>query len=154
MKRLPQKWIVTLLLSATAILGGAPASAGWVGPQLAGAWEITGTPDPGGCGPSDTFVNVVTISADGSITNVDPVVGTGVGSSYRLGNKFVVGFFGFLSPAPGLTLRYEVQGTTTLVSPGTFSGRFRTIVTDPNGMIPDCIYEGAIGGTRLVPMPY
>lgn len=154
MKRLPQIGIVTLLLSAIAVFGGATASAGQIGPQVAGAWEITGTPDSSVCGPSDPFVNVVTISADGSIVNVDPLVGTGVGSGYRLGNQFVVGFFGFISPAPGLTLRYEVQGTTELTSPNAFAGRFRTIVTDPNGVIPDCVYEGTISGSRLVPMPY
>lgn len=138
-----------------ASLASADAEAGWVGPKLAGVWEITGTPDPGGCGPSDTFENVVTISIDGSITNVDPVVGTGVGDAYRLNNNdYVIGFFGYMSPAPGVTLRYEIQGTAKLVNPGTFTARFRAIVTDIDGVIPDCVYEGSVVGERLVPMPY
>lgn len=154
MTRLPQK--LTLLIGAMMIASGAfaAAAAGGVGPKLAGVWEITGTPDPGGCGPTEAFENIVVISTDGSITNVDPNVGTGVGDAYRQkGNTYVLGFFGYLTP-PGLILRYEIQGTAELVDPGTFHGKFRAIVQDTAGAIPDCVYEGTVVGERLVPMPY
>lgn len=155
MKRVSQKWLalVSLAIAATALSGN--AQAGWVGPKLAGIWETVGTPDPSACGPSSSFENVSTISLDGTVTNVDPAVGTAVGDSYRIGGKkYVLGFFGFISPAPGITLRYEVQGKLKLVNRGYFVGKFRTIVTDTNGVLPDCIYEGTIEGHRLVPMSY
>ena len=154
MKRLPQKWAAMLLLSTVTMFGAGQANAGWVGPKLAGVWEITGTPDAGGCGPSNPFTNLSTIAVDGTITNVDPEVGTAVGEGYKLGGKkYAVGFFGFIPVAPGITLRYEVQGTAVLVNDGEFKGKFRTTISDPAG-VPTCTYEGTISGQRLVAMPY
>jgi hypothetical protein len=154
MKRLPQKLALLLCFATASVLAAAPASAGWFGPKLAGVWEIVGTPDASACGPTDPFTNVVTFGLDGIVTNIDPNVGTGVGAGYKAGKKkYVVGFFGHI-PIPQGVLNYEVQGTMYLLNHGTFKGKFRTIVTDPNGVVPDCIYEGKIAGTRLVPMPY
>ncbi|MDJ0941710.1 MAG: hypothetical protein QNJ00_18240, partial [Woeseiaceae bacterium] len=117
MKRLTQKWAAVLLVTVVTMLGTAQANAGWVGPKLAGAWEIVGTPEPSACGPSNPFTNVSTISIDGTFTNVDPDVGTAVGESYRLGGrKYAVGFFGFIPLGPGVALRYEVQGTLKLLN--------------------------------------
>ena len=155
MKRLSQKWFALVSIAIALTAFSANAQAGWVGPKLAGVWETVGTPDPSTCGPTGSFENVSTISIDGTVTNVDPDVGTGVGDSYRIGGKkYVLGFFGFISPAPGIRLRYEVQGRLKLVNPGHFVGKFRTIVTDTNGVLPDCVYEGSIEGHRLVPMSY
>lgn len=155
MTRLPQKMAALFCALLLTSFAGADAEAGWVGPKLAGVWEITGTPDPGGCGPQTTFENVVAISIDGMITNVDPEVGTGVGDAYRMKSKlFALGFFGYITPAPGITLRYEIQGTAELLDAATFAGKFRAIVTDTDGVIPDCVYEGTVTGVRLVPMPY
>ncbi len=158
MKRLPQKWAVLLLVIGVSMLGASHANAGWVGPKLAGVWEINGMPDPvdgDACGPTDPFTNLASIALDGTITNVDPAIGTGVGEGYRLGRKkYAVGFFGFIPIGPGITLRYEVQGTAKLLNSGEFEGRFRTTLTDPNGVLPACVYEGSISGTRLVAMPY
>lgn len=155
MTRLPQKFaalVGALMMASLAIAGSQHAGAG---PHLAGVWEITGTPDPGGCGPAGSFENIVAIGTDGLLTNVDPDVGIGVGDVYRLtGDTFVVGFFGYLTPAPGVILRYEIQATAELLDPGTFAGQFRTIVKDTAGAIPDCVYEGTVAGERLVPMPY
>lgn len=155
MKRLTQKLTCLLLSTAVLTLATGTASAGTAVPKIAGTWEIVGTPDAGGCGPSTPFTNVTTVTRDGTIINVDPALGATVGQAYKLGEKmYAIGFFGFISPAPGITLRLEVQSTLTPVNSGVAAGRFRSIVTDPNGMIPDCVYEGTISGTRLVPMPY
>ena len=158
MKRVSQKWIALVLVGIAVAAGSADAHAGGVGPKLAGVWETVGTPDPNTCLPPPStapFVNVSTIGLDGTVTNVDPDVGTGVGGAYRVrGKRYVLGFFGFLSPAPGVLLRYEVQGRLKLVNRGHFVGRFRTIFSDPNGIGPDCVFEGTIEGHRLVPMPY
>lgn len=148
---------LTCLLLAAFVLTAAPgtAAAGPAVPRIAGTWEIVGTPDPGGCGPSETFVNITTVTREGFVSNVDPVIGASVGQAYKLGKKrYAIGFFGFISPAPGLTLRLEVQSTLRQLNAGEATGRFRSIVTDPNGIIPECVYEGTISGNRLVPMPY
>ena len=144
-----------LLIGATLALASGPAAAGSFVPQLAGTWEITGTPDPGGCGPQDPFVNFTSITLGGTLINADPEVGTSVGEVYRIGrNRYAVGFFGFINAGPGLTLQYEVQGTLKRINPGEAAGKFRTTVIDPSGVIPDCTYEGTISAIRLVPMPY
>ncbi len=154
MKRLTQKLTSLFLVAALLSFAAGTASAAAFVPKIAGTWEITGTPDPGGCGPSTPFTNVAVITLGGQVTNVDPALGAFVGQAYKLGKKtYAVGFFGYLSPAPGLNLRLEVQGTLKLVNPGEAAGKFRSIVTDPMGN-PQCVYEGTIEGTRLVPMPY
>ena len=45
-------------------------------------------------------------------------------------------------------------GVYTLIVTNNDTGLTRSTVTDPNGMIPDCVYEGTVEGDRLVPMPY
>ena len=148
----PRKIAALTFLALVAASASANASAGFVG-QLSGTWEITGSPDPANvCGVSD-FVNYATITRDGSITNVDPEVGTGVGQAYRLGRRaYAVGFFGFINTGQGV-LRYEVQGTAQLEDWSNFTGLFRTTIFDPASN-PVCEYEGTISGFRQVPMPY
>jgi hypothetical protein len=157
MKKSARKLTCLLISATTLTFAAGMASASPAVPKLAGTWEIVGTPDPGGCGPTSPFTGLTTITPDGSLTNVDPdpAVSTTVGQAYKLGkHMYAIGFFGYLNPAPGITLRIEVQSTLTDSSPGETAGRFRSIVTDPNGIIPECVYEGTISGTRLVPMPY
>ncbi len=155
MKRLTQKLTSLILVTAVLSFASGTANAGSFVPRIAGTWEIVGTPDPGGCGPQTPFTNVSTVTFGGQITNVDPVLGASVGQVYRLGKKtYAVGFFGFINAAPGVILNLEVQGTLKLINLGEAAGKFRSIVTDPNGIIPDCVYEGTIQGTRLVAMPY
>lgn len=154
MKRLTQI-LISLFLAAAAFAVVPMASATPPVPALAGTWEITGTPNPGGCGPSTAFTNVATVTRDGHVINVDPSLGTFVGEAYQLGDKtFAVGFFGFISPIPGVRLNLEVQGTLEIAGPGQVTGNFRSTVSDPNGIFPECVYEGTIAGTRLIPMPY
>jgi hypothetical protein len=155
MKRLPQKIAAVLLVGMTLSLSSESAVAASFVPQLAGTWEITGTPDASECGPSNPFTNLSSISVGGALVNSDPVLGTSLGEVYRLGRKtYAVGFFGLISVGPGAPLRYEVQGTLKMINPGEAAGRFRTILPDPTGVNQDCIYEGTIQATRLVPMPY
>lgn len=155
MNRLPQKIAAVLLIGITFALTSGPAAAASFVPKLAGTWEITGTPELGGCGPQEPFTNISSISVGGTLTNSDPNIGTSLGEVHKTGRKrYTVGFFGFISLAPGMALVYEVQGTVKRINPGEFGGKFRTTVTDPMGAIPSCTYEGTIHGTRLVPMPY
>ncbi len=144
-----------LALAFVASLAASPANAAPNVGALAGTWEITGTPQPTACGPAVPFTNLTSIGRNGEIVNVDPAVGIGVGEAYRTGPKvYAVGFFGFITPAPGIMLKYEVQANATLVNSGEFNGQFRTIVTDTAGVIPDCVFEGDIVAFRQVPMPY
>ncbi len=155
MKRVTQKLATLTLVAAVLPFAFGTANAGSFVPKIAGTWEIVGTPDPGGCGPSMPFTNVTTVTPGGQITNVDPFLGASVGQAYKLGNKaYAVGFFGFITPAPGVILKLEVQATLKLINLGEVAGKFRSIVTDPNGIFPECVYEGTIQGTRLVAMPY
>lgn len=145
------------IILMSGFIGNDANAAGFV-PKLAGAWQIVGTPDlssfnPAGCGPAEPFNNLVSIGRDGSVTNVDPLVGTGIGDAYRSGwNRYTVGFFGFINAGPGGILTYEVQGTIKQPNLGEFAGKFRTTITDPAEN--ECTYDGTIVGTRLVAMPY
>ena len=157
MYRVSQIRIALLAVILMSGFTGGEAFASFV-PKLAGAWQVVGTPDPDslvpkGCAPSDPFTNLVSIGRDGSVTNVDPFVGTGIGDAYRSGKKrYTIGFFGFINAGPGVVLSYEVQGTILQPNLGEVAGKFRTTITDPVGM--ECTYEGTIVGTRLVAMPY
>lgn len=155
MKSISRTSTVLFMLAMLTLALVKPASAAQIGNGLAGLWEITGTPDAGGCGPQDPFMNVVSIGADGTFTNVDPVVGTGVGEVFRIGpNEFGAGFFGYISVGPGPLLRYEVQGELARTNGGEFAGKFRTILTLAETGTEVCTYEGTIAGSRLVAMPY
>lgn len=82
-------------------------------------------------------------------------MGTAVGEVFRTGRlTYGVGFFGFIAPAPDLLFKYEVQGSLRFRWGGTASGQFRTIVTDMNGVIPTCTYEGTIDALKLSPVAY
>jgi len=140
-----------VVLGALTALNPAEASNGNVGP-LSGVWEIQGTPDANPCGVAP-FLNVASITRDGIITNVDPLVGIAVGEAYRLKKrKFAAGFFGFINDN-GAILRYEVQGTLKLINAGQLAGKFRATLFDPTNT-PFCTYEGTISGARLVAVPY
>lgn len=147
------KIVMLSILSFTgATLSANAMASGNVG-NLAGTWEIQGTPDPANqCGVTP-FVNLASITRDGKVVNVDPEIGTGVGEGYRIkGKHFAIGFFGFI-PTPQGTLRYEVQGSLKLVDKSNFTGLFRTTLFDP-AFNPICVYEGSIAGFRQVAMPY
>ncbi len=137
-----------LALSLATIAAPAEAAPGNVG-ALNGVWEVQGTPDANNCN-AVPFTNLVAITRDGTITNVDPDVGTGVGEAYRSGRRtFTVGFFGFINSS---VIRYEIQATAKLINYGELRGRFRTTLSDTG--TPFCTFEGTIRATRLIAMPY
>ena len=143
-----------LLASATLVTTTPEAEAGFV-PLVAGTWEISGTPAANNCGINDPFTNVAVISFDGTIVNSDPIVGTAVGEVFRKGRlTYGVGFFGAFSPAPGVLVKYEVQGTLDANWDGTATGQFRTILTQVGSPFPPCVYEGTLTGHKLSPMSY
>lgn len=130
-------------------IAGAPAVHADNGVKsIAGTWEINGNPEPTcGVGP---FVNLVSISRAGTVINVDPDVGTGVGEVHRTGGKqFGVGFFGFIRTETAL-LRYEVRGEMTIVNAALLNGTFTATILDPSGN-PICAYDGTLVANRLVP---
>ena len=143
---------VPALTAAAAILAlyALSASAAPQVNELAGIWEITGTPYPGNsCAPPASFVNTVKVSSDGSILNVDPFLGAGVGEVHRLrGKTFALGIFGYLPTPPPVVLGYEIQATGTVTGPDTVVGEFRTILGT------GCVYTGTIEGTRLYAQPF
>lgn len=147
MHKILSKMAVLVSLCLFFVIGSQAVHADSAMQTLAGTWEISGNPEPTcGTGP---FVNLASISADGTLTNVDPVIGTGVGEVHRLGGKeFGVGFFGFINSGMAI-LRYEVKGRLTLVNSGEASGTFTTTLYDPLGA-PICAYDGTLAATRLV----
>ena len=147
--------IFSLLLAPAISFATAPAAQAGFTPLIAGTWQITGTPAPNACGVDDPFTNVAAISFDGTIVNSDPVVGTALGEAFRIGRRtYGVGFFGAFSPAPGVLVQYEVQGTLEANWDGTASGQFRTILTQVGSPFPPCTYEGTIEGYKLSPMAF
>lgn len=155
--RAGKQCLAAMLLAAATTFGltTAPEASPFV-PGISGTWEIVGTPQPNDCGVNESFTGIATITFDGILTTVDPISGrTAVGEVFRLTpGEFGLGFFGTLNPAPGVLLDFEVQATLTLADRNSVSGPFRTILSDPNGVLPDCIYEGEVVGDRLMPMPF
>ena len=153
MNRLLHKLTAVALMSTATLAAPAPAEAAFV-PKIAGAWEIAGTPDPGGCAPPP-FIGLASIAIDGTLITVDPNLGAGVGEAFRLGPKrFGTGFFSYLSPAPGVTLKLEVQGELELMNSSEAEGRFRTMISDPGTDEIVCVYEGDLAASRLDPAAY
>lgn len=117
---------------------------------IVGLWVVEGQPDPGSGIAS--FVNIVTAAHDGfslgegTVVNVDPTVGTAVGSwKYAGGSTYTARFSGFLSPE----IRYVVRATLN-VTGDTFTGPFQTEVLDLDGNLL-FQYGGTVNGERQGP---
>jgi hypothetical protein len=133
------------LLVALAFAGGlwaTPVSA--QSNQIAGYWLLSGSAEPAsGIG---TFTNLVTLTEGGQIVNVDPNLGTAVGSWKRIaGKQYAITFSGFLD---GDGSRYVVTAEITL-DPATqqFDGPFHTQFLDPTGF-PFFDFTGAVSAFR------
>ena len=148
MHKIMSRTTVLVSLCLFFVIGSPAAYANNGTKVISGTWEISGNPEPTcGVGP---FVNLASISRDGTMINVDPLVGTGVGEVHRLGGKkFGVGFFGFINDGV-VILRYEVKGRLTLINRGEATGTFTATISDPSGA-PICAYDGTLAATRLVP---
>lgn len=111
--------------------------------QLAGIWKVEGIPDAGV--PVAPFVNIATISSDGTITNIDPTFGAGVGTIRKVpGNQFAISFFHLV---PGGSI-LEVQGSVTDHTADAYSAPFTTTFRDMDGNI-QFSFTGTVYGTRL-----
>ena len=147
-------YCMLVLVIAVAGLAADKASAGPELPKVAFLGEATGTVDPATdtCSPlgfpvPPTFKNLFAITRSGTLINVAPGIGTQLGEAYRIGgNRFAVGFFGYL--VPGVLL--EIRSTLDF---GEDSGDFLALVTDANGD-PICQYAGVTVAKRLSAQPF
>lgn len=119
-------------------------------PGLAGSWRIDIQPDPASGMPPN--VNLASFTRDGRVINVDPSVGTAVGEWDKSGGEHGVTSSGFASFG-GQTVQYKVRATLTVDPLGdTFSGPFRSTVSDLNGIL-TFSFEGTVSGTRSLVEP-
>jgi hypothetical protein len=147
----------TVILAGFLILGAAAlplagAAAGPIPATATGVWEVTPQPEPNNClPPGPPMANLTTFSQDGTLINVDPLLGTAVGRvSKGPQQTFYSTFFGTtFVPDLGGILRYEVNGVSSIGSNDDFLGTFVTTLTFPNG--DTCTFEGVVTGQRLLP---
>jgi hypothetical protein len=143
-----------VLFIAAAGLAAGKASASPELPTVSFLGKAFGTVDPqtDTCSPIGfpvpaTFENIFAITRSGTIINVAPGIGTQLGEIRRIGgNRFAVGFFGYL--APGVQL--EIRSTLDL---GEESGDFLALVTDANGEL-ICQYAGVTFTESLSAQPF
>jgi len=119
------------VISLGAISANDANADGQQGRTLVGSWIVTITSDA-----FPTFLNLGTITRDGSIINSDPVFGSGHGVWKRVGRgRFAVKFLGLVPPdnpdfPPGTSL--TVSGVVTVSNDGaSASGPFETVFENP-----------------------
>ena len=138
-KRTAVAALLMVVLAAAHGAAGAPNETG-----LAGTWRINVQPDPqSGMPPT---LNYASFTKDGRLVNIDPAAGTAVGEWEKsAGQDHGVTFTGFAS-LNGQTVQYKVRAVLTVAGDG-FSGPFRSVVSDPNGIV-IFSFEGTVAGTR------
>ena len=149
MKRIGLKTLVWIALPLLLSVHEASA-AGWPPKGIVGTWIVEGQPDPSS--GVEPFVNIATAGrngltlGDGTVVNVDPTVGTAVGTwKHAGGPTYTTTFSGFLTPA----LRYVVRATLN-VTGDTFTGPFNAEVLDLDGNLL-FQYTGTVNGVRQGP---
>ena len=149
MKRIGFKTLVLIALPLLLSVQQASAN-GWPPKGIVGTWVVEGHPDP--ASGVDPFVNVATAArngltpGDGTVVNVDPTVGTAVGTWKHLGGlAYKTTFTGFVTPA----MRYVVRASLN-VTGDTFTGPFTTEVLDLDGNVL-FTYGGTVNGARQGP---
>jgi hypothetical protein len=103
--------------------------------RIAGTWIVNGTFDPESGLPP--FVNIVVFTTHGTVVNVDPVDGTGVGQWQKIGDHdYSVIFMGF-TVIDGQSLMYRVRSQSQHLSESgnEFNAPFTTEILDGNGSI-------------------
>ena len=130
------------LLAVSFILISAPCLAN--GPGLVGLWEIQGTPDGA---PAPAFTNLAEHDQDGSMTNIDPWFGTGLGKWEKIkSNTYAVDFTHYFLAGEAVGT-VSVQGTLELTGDGdTAEGDFLTTIF-VGGQVVDSV-TGTIAATR------
>ncbi len=147
--------LACFLAMGAAALPLADASAGPIPATVTGVWEVTPQPEPNSClPPGPPVANIGIFTQEGSLINVDPLLGTAVGKiSKGPRQTFYSTFFGTtFVPGLGGILRYEVNGVSSIATNDAFEGAFATTVTFPNG--DTCTFEGTVTGQRLLPAIY
>jgi hypothetical protein len=123
-----QRFVTLFTLLAGLALSGV-ANADGIG--TAGVWDVYITPD-GADGP--VAVNRVHFDQDGTLTNIDPLYGTGLGTwehTPRQGyvseivHYFVAGVDGDGNPVPGMVV---VKGAGQHIDRNTAEGEFETTI--------------------------
>jgi hypothetical protein len=131
-----------LLLAFVFVVLSAPVYA--AGNGIAGLWEIEGTPD-GAPGPA--FTNLVSISKEGSLTNIDPWFGTGLGQWQKQGgNLYSISFTHYFLDGESVG---EVKVTATAqlsADRQEFHGIFLTEISI--GGVPVDSFEGTVVAVR------
>ena len=154
MKRLPHYCMLVLVLAAAGLTAD-KASASPELPTLSFLGKAFGTVDPATdtCSPigfpvPPTFENIFAITRSGALINVAPGIGTQIGEVRRIrGNRFAVGFFGYL--APGVML--EIRSTLDFAED---SGDFLALVTDSATGDLICQYAGVTVTEPLSAQPF
>ncbi len=144
--------LACFLALGAAALPLADASAGPIPTPALGVWEITPQPEPNTClPPGPPVANIGIFIKDGTLVNVDPLLGTAVGRVSKGPQQTLYStFFGTtFVPDLGGILRYEVNGVSSIGTNETFEGTFVTTLTFPNG--DTCTFEGTVTGQRLLP---
>lgn len=133
--------ILTLTL-VLALMGSTHAIAG--GKGITGLWQIQGTPAGA---PEPAFTNLAQIGKGGSLTNLDPWFGTGLGQWQRLGGgQYAISFTHYFLDTSGVG-EVNVTGTAQLsANKLVFEGEFVTEISI-GGFVVDSIV-GTVEGTR------
>jgi hypothetical protein len=139
-RRLLAVSILCVFISAT---GSAFAAASLQ--KIAGIWEFAGEPDASCEAPP--FVNLTTISNDGTMINLDPTEGASAGRVRLMPNgSYTAHFLGYIANTGGL--KFEVVGSLSLVDRDALAGTYVVDLSDPGGAL-ICSWGGTITGTRL-----
>lgn len=136
---------LTFILCAALTLAMAPATPAQAdGSNIAGLWEIEGTPE-GAPGPA--FTNLARMSKDGALLNLDPWFGTGLGRWKNLGGgQYSIHFTHYFLDA-GNVGEVTVMATGELSNDKqVFYGDFLTEISI-GGALVDSV-TGSVEGTR------
>jgi hypothetical protein len=111
---------------------------------LGGLWEIEGTPDGA---PEPAFTNLARMDKDGTMVNIDPWFGTGLGQWEKVGAKsYVVGFTHYFLDAEGVGT-VEVSSTLN-VADDNLSAQGEFLTTISIGGVPLPSIGGTVAATR------
>lgn len=115
--------VLSLFALAILLSAGAPACAD----GLAGLWEIQGTPEGA---PEPAFTNFAHMDKDGTVTNIDPWFGTGLGQWEKVNGQSFTVFFTHFFVDPGGVGTVEVEGSMELGESGlAAAGEFLTVIS-------------------------
>lgn len=136
--------IIRTVTAATLLTMAAISPALASGDPIVGLWVIEGTPDGA---PGPVFTNTAFNGKGGSVTNIDPWFGTGVGQWEKLGgDQYSISFTHYFLDGVNVgevnvTAIGEVSANGQLMQ-----GEFSTVIS-VNGFVVDSVV-GTVEGTR------